>query len=190
MFQMKAKCTRKFVASCGELFSSSSNRYKITIPRHELLTLYQGDGVKTILLTLLTQFPDNYQVDDYIRLSDERKAKVSPKGLVKALYSIHVWREKKFEGECPPIKWKRSTKTFWNIVNARKEDSREKIMKTYFGVKLHPCRYCMEFDEEIAIYETLLKAHEMEKDDDLKAEMKKKIRSMEPENSSVAAAQR
>jgi len=46
----EGKCTRKFVASCGEMFSSSNNRFRIMIPRPEVFTLYENDGVKTILL--------------------------------------------------------------------------------------------------------------------------------------------
>ena len=88
----EGNCTRKFVASLGELFSSSANRYKITIPRPEVFILYKKDGVKTILLTMLVQFPEIFQAkeDYYIQLSDEAKAKFHKKGLVKTLYAIDV----------------------------------------------------------------------------------------------------
>lgn len=173
----EAKCTRKFVASCGELFSSSNNRYKITISPPEVFTLYKGDGVKTILLTMLTQFRDDFKprVEKYRALSEEEKITEPKKGLTKALYAIQVWKENNFEGECGPILWKRSKKRFWKIVNARQKESRKKIMRIYFGVKLHPCQYCDEFDEEIKIYEELLKSYTAEQDEDLKAEMKKRL---------------
>ena len=173
----ESKCTRKFVASCGELFSSSSNKYKITISEQEVLSIYIEDGVKTILLTMLTQFPGIYRpmVERYCKLSEADKEKVPEKGFLKALYCIHLWEQKKFEGECPPFKWKRSKEKFWEIVNMKKENSRKKIMKTFFGIKLHPCKYCNDFEEEIEIYEELAKSVAEEKDPVLLTEKKKRL---------------
>jgi hypothetical protein len=48
-------------------------------------------------------------------------------------------------------------------------------MKACFGVKLHPCKYCMEFEEEIKIYEDLLKSHDEEINPDLKQEKFKRL---------------
>ena len=92
-----------------------------------------------------------------------------------ALSTMHVWKESNFQGECPPIRWKRSKKLFWSIVNAREENSRKKIMRSYYSVKLHPCKYCTEFEEEIEIFEMLVKAHADEQDVDLKAEKQRRL---------------
>ena len=48
-------------------------------------------------------------------------------------------------------------------------------MKTVFSIKLHPCKYCTNFDEEIEIYEDLCKTCEEEKDPILKAELNKRL---------------
>src|SRR5690349_20044126 len=75
--------------------------------------------------------------------------------------------EKDFEGKCPEIKWKRSRKKFWKMVNMKKLDHKHKVMRTLFGFKLHPCPLCAEFDEEIQIYEDLLQSEKeaVEKND-------------------------
>jgi hypothetical protein len=61
------------------------------------------------------------------------------------------------------------------MVNAKQDNSNKKIMKACFGVKLHPCKYCMEFDNEIEIYQELVKSHAEEKDLIVKAEKYKRL---------------
>ena len=48
-------------------------------------------------------------------------------------------------------------------------------MKSYYSIKLHPCRYCTEFQEEIEIYEMLVKSHAEEQDLDLKEEKERRL---------------
>lgn len=173
----EAKCTLKFVANLGELCSSTDNRYRIPMSRREVYELYSSDGVKTILYSLLIQFPQNYRarVQKYSKMNEDQKEKVPEKGLTKALFCISQWEQKHFEGDCPPFEWKRSNDKFWEIINARKEQSKKKIMRTFFGFKLHPCPFCTEFEEDIAIYEDLLKSLADEKEEAIRVEKNKRL---------------
>ena len=56
--ECEAKASIKWVASLGEVMSGSENRFRLMIPRPEVMLEYRGPGVKCILLTLLNQWPE------------------------------------------------------------------------------------------------------------------------------------
>lgn len=170
------KCTIKYVASFGDLCPSTKKRYVIKSTKRAIYAAYLKEGVISIVLTMWIQFRDFFRsrVDRFLKKSDEEKKKVGEASLTRALYAIYLWEQNKFQGECPPFKWHRKRKKFWQIVNAKKEGSRQKILKTFFGFKLKMCKFCTEFDEEIEIYKELQKSYAEEKNPKLANE--KKIR--------------
>jgi hypothetical protein len=173
----EVKSALKWVASLGEVMSSSANRFRLMIPRREVYQMYRQSGVKSILLTMLTEWPEKYwpKVQKYIKMSEEAKKEVPFNSSVYALYCIHQWKESKFEGECPPFGWGRTSSYFWKMVNMRKPGCRAKLLKTYFSTKLKHCPRCSEVDEDLAIYEELLKTHLEEKDLVKKQELQKRL---------------
>ena len=48
-------------------------------------------------------------------------------------------------------------------------------MKSVFSIKLHPCPYCMEWEEELEIYRGLKLAYDQEQNKEAKAEKKKRV---------------
>ena len=174
---LEVKCSLKWLASLGEVMSSSSTRYRLMISRPEVYRMYSTDGIKTILYSMLVH-SEVYQetVQSYARLNEEQKeARYSVKGQTHAMYCIDLWARNNFQGECPPFAWKRSRDKFWEIINMREEGSRKKMMKTYFSTKLHPCPHCKEWEEEIIIFEDLQKAYLDESDQALKALLKARL---------------
>ena len=174
---LELKCTLKWMSSLGEIMSSSASRYRIMISRREVYHCYCKDGVKTILYTLMNQYPQVYRVraQEYLKTSEEQKESVPDRGILRAMVEIQRWEDNGCVGECPDFKWKRSWKKFWKMVNIRGEGSRKKVMKTFFSTKLHPCPHCKEFEEEIAIYEESKRAYEAEKDTETKEVIKQRL---------------
>lgn len=167
------KCTLKWYCSLGELISSTSNRYRIPIDRPEVFKLYGEDGVKSILLSMMTEWPDVWQTraETCSKMADEE---ISKDSMDWALVQMYRWKQSNFRGKCPTFSWKRPPKKFWEIVNTKQPKSNKKVMKSYFSIKLHPCPLCKEWEQELEIFKELKRAYEGEDEEDKEAKAEKK----------------
>ena len=62
------------------------------------------------------------------------------------------------------------------MVNVKQPNSRKKVIKSYYSIKLHPCPFCKEWEEELEIYKELKKAYDEEDEEDKEAKAEKKKR--------------
>ena len=170
------KCILKWYASLGEISSSTANRYRIPIQRPEIFQLYCDDGVKSILLSLLNEWPATWGTKAQI-LAKKREEEINKDSMDWGLRQMYQWKLSNYSGPCPKFTWKRSYEKFWAIVNMKQPGSRKKVIKSYYSIKLHPCSYCKEWEEEIEIYRDLKRAYEEEDKNNVqaKAELKKRL---------------
>lgn len=87
--------------------------------------LYCEDGVKSILISMMTEWPDIW-LTRAEACSKRKEDEINKDSLDWALSQIYRWKQKNWTGNCPPFSWRRSEEKFWSLVNVRQPDSRKK----------------------------------------------------------------
>lgn len=166
-----------WLASLGELDSSTANKFKILVSRKEVYRMYLAWGLKSILFSM-TKLPKYEAVIKAYRekttqgTHQESENGGQERGLVPNLVKVDDWAKRNFEGECD-INFKRRPKTFWKILKCKIAGSNKQVVKTSFANKMHPCEICLEADETLDVHEDIYQRHEDAKDPKLKTQLKR-----------------
>ena len=162
-----------FVASLGELDTSSANRFKIAVKRKEVYRLYLASGVKSILFSMSKMPKFETKIKEYAeKMVKEGKTPLTQKGkpkrgLIHNLFLIRNYAEKNFAGACE-INFKRSPGLFWSVVKSRIVGSKRQVVKLSFANKMHPCELCSEAHDTLDIFLDLTVRADQAKDVNIK----------------------